>query len=119
MLWLFQSLLVLAAMLWLVPVLTDNNVRVHGGFIKAALVLIGVSVFDVLLWTGLTVVTLFADVLLNFLTLGLIGLLVNALAYLIVGRLFPRSLYVRDYMSAFAAAAIMTIASWGITHFIH
>lgn len=119
MIWLLQTLLILVAMLWLVPVLTDNRVRVQGGLVKGALVLCGVAVFDVVLWSGLTVITLFADVLLNWLTLGFVGLLVQGLAYLIVGRLFPSALHVRNYGSAFAAALIMTIAGWGITHFIH
>jgi uncharacterized membrane protein YvlD (DUF360 family) len=119
MLWLLQTLLILLAMLWLVPVLTDNNVRVRGGFLKGAFVLIGVSILEVVLWIGLTVITLFGDVLLNILTLGLVGLLVRGLAYLMVGRLCPGCLYVRDYWSAFGAALIMTVANWGIMHFIH
>jgi uncharacterized membrane protein YvlD (DUF360 family) len=119
MIFLVQMLLVLTAMLWLVPVLTDNGVQVRGGFVKATLILLGIAFLDAGLWIGLTALTVFTNLIANFLTLGLVGLLVRALAYWLFGRMFPGCLYVRSYGSALGAAIIMTVASWGILHLIN
>ncbi len=114
MIWLIHVLLLLAAMLVLVPAFTGNGVRVQGGFFKAALLLVGISLTNSVLWTVLTGLTLFTNLLFNWLTLGLVELAVNGLAFLVVGRLFPGSLHVRNFWSAFGAALVMAVSAWGI-----
>lgn len=114
MILILQVVLLVLAWLVAVPALTGNNVSVRGGFFAGLLVLLLVGVANIALWSVLTVLTVGGTIVGNHLFFGLVGLLINGLAILCTGRLFPGVLYVRDYGSAFFAALVMTLASYGI-----
>jgi uncharacterized membrane protein YvlD (DUF360 family) len=113
-----EVVLLVLAMLVAVPALTGGNMRVHGGFFSGLLVLVIAAIVNVGLWFGLTLLTVGGTIVGNWLTFGLVGLLINGLAFYFTGRLMPSTLYVRSYGSAFFAGLIMTLASWAIHTFI-
>lgn len=114
MIWLIQIALLVLAWLVAVPAFTGNSVNVRGGFFAGLLVMLLVGVGNIALWSVLTVLTVGGTIVGNHLFFGLVGLLINGLAILCTGRLFPGILYVRDYGSAFLAALVMTLASYGV-----
>ena len=109
--------LMLVTLIVLVPAFTAHAVHVpRNGLFRGICALIGIAVVNWFVWTGFTVLSLGLVIPLNFLTLGIIGLIFNALAFLAIGRLLPSILYVRNFESAFIAALVTTLASAVISH---
>ncbi len=114
---LLKLVLMLGTLIFLVPAFTQHAVHVpRNGFVRGIAALIGIGAVNWFIWTGVTVLSLGAVIPLNFLTLGIIGLLFNGLAYLAIGRLFPSVLYVRNFEAAVFAAFVTTLASYVIEH---
>ncbi len=110
---LLKLFLMVATLIWLVPAFTQHAVHVpRNGVIRGIAALVGIGVVNWFVWTGITVLSLGVVIPLNFLTLGIIGLLFNGLAFLAIGRLFPSVLYVRGFESAVMAAFVTTLAAW-------
>lgn len=107
--------LMLVTLIVLVPAFTQHAVHVpRNGLFRGIAALIGIALVNWFVWTGFTVLSLGLVIPLNVLTLGIIGLLFNGLAFLAIGRLFPSILYVRGFESAVFAALITTLATYFI-----
>lgn len=116
-----KAVLMTLALLILVPMLTGGGVAVRsGGIIKGLFTLFVIACANFCLWLGFAFFTAGGAVLLNWLTFGLVGLLINALAYKCTAAVFPEVLYVRSYCSAFLASLVMTLSSCAIAqlHFV-
>lgn len=114
---LLKLVLMLGTLIFLVPAFTQHAVHVpRNGFARGIAALVGIGVVNWFVWTGVTVLSLGLIIPLNFLTLGIIGLLFNGLAFLAIGRLFPSVLYVRSFESAVLAAVVTTVATYLIQH---
>lgn len=115
-----KAVLMTLSLLVVVPVVTGGGVMVRrGGIIKGLFTLFVIACLNFALWLGFAVFTVGGAVLANWLTFGLIGILINALAYKCAAGVFPEVLYVRNYSSAFVASLVMTITSCLIAHFVH
>lgn len=107
--------LMLATLIWLVPAFTQHAVHVpRNGVLRGFAALIGIGFVNWFVWTGAALLSLGLIIPLNAITLGIIGLLFNGLAFLAIGRMFPSVLYVRSFESAVLAAFITTLASFVI-----
>ncbi len=106
-------------LLIVVPAVTSNGVAVReGGFFRGLLALICIGLTNMILWFGLTILTVGMTVVLQFLTFGLVGLLINALAFKVTAATLKDVLYVRSFGSAFGAALVMVIANCAIRYFL-
>ncbi len=110
-----HAVLMVVAMLVFVPGFTADRVKVRGGFLAGLCALVVIGFVNAGLWVGLTLITVGGTLIGNIITLGLVGLLINGLAILFTSKLMPRTLFVRDYMSAFWAALVMALASCAFT----
>lgn len=116
---LIRLALLVLTMLVVVPVFTGNAVSVpKGGFFRGLFAVLGVCLLNWGLWWVIALFTVGTSLVANWLLLGLVALLVNALAFSLTAKIAPSVLYVRDYGSAVWAALIMTIASW-VVHGLH
>lgn len=107
------------ALLVVVPAVTGNGVAVRqGGFFRGLLVLFCIGLTNMILWFGLTLVTVGMTIVTQWLTFGLVGLLINALAIKLVGKALNDVLYVRSYGSAFLAAIVMVLTNCAIRYFL-
>ncbi len=113
-----KVILTVLAMLVAVPLLTDGNVKVRSDFFGGLVTLLLIGVLNVLLWFGLTLVTVGGVVIANLITCGIVGLLINGLAISVTGKLLPEVLYVRHYGWAVVAGLIMTVVGYFIHHLV-
>ena len=105
-----RLVLMILCLLVIVPAATGGNVAVRrGGLCKGFLILVLQALVNSALWYLLAILTAGGIIVANVLLLGLIGLLVNGLAFVALGRLMPRHLYVKGFGSAVWAALIMTV----------
>jgi uncharacterized membrane protein YvlD (DUF360 family) len=107
------------ALLIVVPAVTSGGVAVRqGGFFRGLLVLFCIGLTNMILWFGLTLVTVGMTLVLQYLTFGLVGLLINALAFKVTASALNDVLYVRSYGSAFLAAVVMVLTNCAIRYFL-
>lgn len=117
---LLKIALLVLTLLVVVPAFTGGAVAVRrGGFFRGLVSLFVVGLMNFILWLVFALATAGVALVGNFLTFGLVGVLINALAFLATARSMPEVLYVKDYGSAFWAALIMTVASGLIHMFVH
>ena len=114
----FASLLTLflqvLVLLIVVPAVTDGNVAVRkGGFLRGLLILVGIGIINWMLWPVLAIFTLGMILIAQVVTFGLVGIIVNALAFRIAGGM-STSFHVKSFGWALAAAITMAIANVGI-----
>lgn len=115
-----KAVLMTLALLILVPAATGGGVAVRqGGLIKGLFTLFVIGCLNFCLWLFFGLFTVGSALVFDWLTFGLVGLLINALAYKCTASVFPEVLYVRSYGSAFWAALVMTISSYLITTYVH
>lgn len=108
--------LLLLTLLIIVPACTGGDVAVRrGGIFRGLVAMFFVGLMNYGLWFVFTLATVGVVIPLHYLTFGLIGLLINALAFKLTGKLLPEVLYVRSYGAAVIAALVMTCASYFIT----
>lgn len=102
-----------------VPACTGGGVMVRqGGFFRGLLVLICIGLTNSILWFVLTLLTVGMTLVLQLLTFGLVGLLINALAIKCTSSMLKDVLYVRGFGSAFGAALVMVIGNCAIRYFL-
>lgn len=100
-------------LLLVVPPATTGGVAVRqGSFFRGILALLCIGLANIALWSVLTIATAGLAVVASWLTFGLVGVLVNALAFRVTGGLFSDVLYVRSFGSAFVAAAVMVVSNF-------
>lgn len=74
-----KAVLMTLSLLIVVPVVTGGGVMVRrGGIIKGLFTLFVIACLNFALWLGFAVFTVGGAVLVNWLTFGLIGILINA-----------------------------------------
>lgn len=114
-----RIVLMVLTLLVVVPAATGNRVAVRqGGFLRGLLSLLVVGLLNSALWFVFALVTVGSALVLNALLFGLVGVLINALAFVLAGRLMPSTLYVQGYGSAVWASVIMTVASFLIHMYV-
>lgn len=107
------------ALLIIVPAVTSKGVAVRkGGFFRGLLVLFCIGLTNMILWFLLTLVTVGMTVVLQFLTFGLVGLLINALAIKVTSNALNDVLYVRSYGAALGAALVLVLTNCAIRYFL-
>ncbi|MCC6979235.1 MAG: phage holin family protein [Candidatus Melainabacteria bacterium] len=112
---LLKLFLMLVTLIVLVPAFTQHAVHVpRNGLFRGIAALIGIGVVNWFIWSGAALLSLGLIIPLNFMTLGIIGILFNGLAFLAIGRMFPSVLYVRGFEAAVLAAVVTTLASFVI-----
>ncbi len=110
--YLLKLVLTLVLLLVVVPAFTGGAVRVRrGGLFRGILTLLVVGFLNFCLWAGFAIFTAGGAVVLNYLTFGLVGIAINALALVLTSGVMPDVLHVERYSSAFWAALVMTIGS--------
>ncbi len=116
---LIRIALMVLVLLVVVPAVTGNKVAVRqGGFFRGLMSLFVIGLFNSALWFVFALVTAGGAILANMLTFGLIGLVVNALAFVGTSKLMPETLHVESFGSAFWASLWMTAASCLIHMFV-
>lgn len=114
----FDSLLTLVlqvlVLLIIVPAVTGGNVAIRqGGFFRGLLILVCIGIVNWMLWPILTIFTLGMVLVFQAITYGLVGIVINALAFRIAGGM-STSFHVKSFGSALVAAITMAIANVGI-----
>src|SRR4051812_16265644 len=105
--------LMVLALLVVVPAFTGGAVAVRrGGFFQGLLSLLVIGLINSAFWFVFALATAGGAVLANVLTFGLVGILINALAFVGTGKLLPDTLYVRSFGSAFWASIVMTLCAF-------
>lgn len=108
-----RIVLMVLALLVVVPAATGGAVAVRkGGLIRGLLVLFVQALVNSALWYLFAILTAGGVIFANILLFGLVGLLINGLAFSVTGKLMPRHLHVESYGSAVWAALIMTVMSY-------
>ena len=111
----FESLLTLflqvIVLLVVVPAVTSGNVAVRkGGLLRGLMILLGIGIVNWMLWPVLAIFTLGTVYIVQIISFGLVGILVNALAFRIAGGI-STAFYVKSFGSAFVAALTMAVAN--------
>lgn len=118
-LFLVRLALMALALIYVVPFFTGNRVGLlKGGFGTAFLITLVLSLLNSGLWLVFSLVTVGGALALNALTFGIVGILVNSLGFLLVGKMRPDVLHVSNFYDAFFAAMGMTFASFIINMII-
>lgn len=118
-LFIIRTILMVLSLLIIVPAVTGGSVAVRkGGILRGLLVYFILALVNSGLWLGFGILTAGGVVLANFLLLGLVGLCINALAFVVTGWLMPRTLQVESFGSGFLAALTMTFMSFVINWLI-
>lgn len=116
---LIRIVLMVLTLLIVVPAVTGNQVAIRqGGFFRGLLALLVIGLFNSALWFVFALVTAGGALVLNAITFGAVGILINALAFLATGRLMPETLRVEGYGPAIWASIVMTAASFVIHMFV-
>lgn len=106
-------------LLVIVPNLTSGGVAVRkGGLLRGLVTVFIIGLTNLGLWIGLTMLTFGAVLAVQVLTLGLAGIVVNALAIRVAGGILPDVLYVRSFGSALSAAVVITICNFLIANLL-
>jgi len=111
---LIHVVLLLGALLWLVPRVTDGGVAVRqGSAFRGILALIAIALVNHIGWHLLALAGIATVVPTGtMLVAGLVAWLVQGVAFAIVGKILPGVIYVRSFGTALGAALTMTAASW-------
>ena len=100
---LIHVVLLLVALLWLVPKVTDGGVAVRqGSAFRGILALIAIALVGIA--TVVPTATMVAA--------GLVAGLVQAVAIVVVGKIMPGVLFVRNFGTALGASLTMTVVGW-------
>ena len=109
-------LLMLAAMLYLVPAVTNSGVAIRqNSALRGILALVVIALINKIFWHLLAVLGIGLTVPSVLITAGIVGWLCNSLAIFTTGRLMPGVLYVRDFRMAMGASLILTLVGWAIS----
>ncbi|MBS1994544.1 MAG: phage holin family protein [Cyanobacteria bacterium SZAS LIN-3] len=116
---LIQVLLLLAALLYLVPAVTDSGVAIRqNSAFRGVLALVVIALINKIFWHVLAIAGVGASIPVALFTAGVVGWLANSLAIFTTGRLMPGVLYVRSFTAAMGASLVLMIAGWVISLFL-
>ncbi len=116
---LIRIALMVLALLIVVPAVTGNKVAIRqGGFFRGLLALLVIGLCNSALWFVFALVTAGGAILANVRTFGIVGILINALAFVGTAKLMPSTLRVEGFGSAVWASVVMTLASFAIHMFV-
>ncbi|HMP50357.1 MAG TPA: phage holin family protein [Candidatus Melainabacteria bacterium] len=108
---LIALVLKVVVLLVVVPAVTSGNVAVRqGGFFRGLLILLSIGLLNLALWPLLSIFTLGTILVAQMAIFGLVGLVVNALAFRIAGGMSD-AFYVKNFGSALGAALTMSVAN--------
>lgn len=108
---LISLVLKVVVLLVIVPAVTSGNVAVRqGGFIRGLLILVSIGIVNLALWPALAIVTFGMVLVAQIATFGLVGIVVNALAFRLAGAMTD-AFYVKNFGSALGAALTMSVAN--------
>ncbi len=115
----FLIKVILDALIWLiiVPAVTDQRVKINGGFLSAVWISFVVCFVHYLLWVVVTVLTVGLALFLQVLTFGLIGVIITAAAIHLAADLAPNMLHVRG--GTFWAALTLVVLNAAINYAMH
>jgi uncharacterized membrane protein YvlD (DUF360 family) len=112
-------LLLLAALLYVVPAVTDSGVAIRkNSVVRGFLALIVLALLNNIFWHVLVIAGVRLEMPLTLLSYGLVGWLAGSLGIFVTGRIMPGVLYVRSFASAMGASLILTLAGWVIAHLL-
>ncbi|MFA6211463.1 MAG: hypothetical protein WC714_18650 [Candidatus Obscuribacterales bacterium] len=111
---LIHVVLLVVALLWLVPKVTDGGVAVRqGSFFRGILALVAIALVNHIGWHLLALLGIATVVpSATMVVAGLVAGLVQAVAILIVGKIMPGVLFVRSFGTALGASLTMTVVGW-------
>jgi hypothetical protein len=106
--------LLLVALLWLVPRVTDNGVAVRqGSFFRGILALIAIALVNHIAWHLLALFGIAsAQPTVALITVGVVGWFLQSLAIAFVGKIMPGVLQVRSFGAAMGASLTLTVVGW-------
>jgi uncharacterized membrane protein YvlD (DUF360 family) len=112
-------LLLLAALLYVVPAVTDSGVAIRkNSIVRGFLALIVLALLNNIFWHVLVIAGVRLEMPLTLLSYGLVGWLAGSLGIFVTGRIMPGVLYVRSFASAMGASLILTLEGWVIAHLL-
>jgi uncharacterized membrane protein YvlD (DUF360 family) len=112
-------LLLLAAMLYIVPAVTDSGVAVRkDSILRGLLALVVIALSNHIFFHALLIAGVTLAVPSTLLTIGAVGFLATALGIFVTGRIMPGVLYVRSFAAAMGASLILMIGGWLISQFL-
>lgn len=108
--------IVLDALIWLIviPAVTNQGVRINGGFLTAVLCSFLVCVLHYILWIMIALLTVGMALIVQVLTFGLVGVFITMFAINLASDMAPNSLQVRS--GSFIAALVLVILNALIDH---
>lgn len=111
---LIHVVLLLVALLWLVPKVTDGGVAVRqGSAFRGILALIAIALVNHIGWHLLALVGIATVVpTATMVAAGLVAGLVQAVAIVVVGKIMPGVLFVRNFGTALGASLTMIVVGW-------
>ncbi|EPG73654.1 hypothetical protein LEP1GSC058_2508 [Leptospira fainei serovar Hurstbridge str. BUT 6] len=86
--------------------------RLSGSFWDALIIALFFGFLNFVLRWFLVIFTLGLGYLVYILTLGLAGLIVNAVVLLVIGDIFPGKIFVPSFFSAFLGGAVLALANY-------
>ncbi len=109
---LFFSILLQSLVVIFVFPLIDSGFRVSSSLWDAVVIVLFFGVLNFFLRAFLVLVTLGIGYLFYILTLGLAGLVVNALVLLWISDIFPGKIFVPGFWAAFWGGAVLSLANY-------
>ncbi|TGK34492.1 hypothetical protein EHQ12_05480 [Leptospira gomenensis] len=106
------SLILMSLVVEFVFPLIHPDFHVVGGWFHSVTVVIAFVVINAALRLVLIVMTLGIGIVFYYLSLGLIGLIINAWVILIIGDWFPGALSVPGFWSAFLGGILLVLANY-------
>ncbi|OCC28730.1 Uncharacterized protein GNX_2862 [Leptospira interrogans serovar Canicola] len=92
--------------------LIHPDFHVVGGWLNSLIVVVAFVILNAILRFILIVMTLGIGIVFYYLSLGLIGLIINAWVILIIGDWFPETLSVPGFWSAFLGGILLVLANY-------
>jgi uncharacterized membrane protein YvlD (DUF360 family) len=112
-------LLLLAALLYIVPAVTDSGVAIRkNSAVRGFFALVVIALSNNIFWHALILFGISLSVPTALLTMGVVGWLAGSLAIFVTGRIMPGVLYVRSFATAMGASLILTVVGWAISLFL-
>ncbi|EMJ96389.1 phage holin family protein [Leptospira alstonii] len=108
----FFSLILMSLVVEFVFPLIHPDLHVVGGWVNSIIVVVAFVTINTILRLILVVMTLGIGILFYYLSLGLIGLIINAWVILIIGDWFPGTLSVPGFWSAFLGGILLVLANY-------
>ncbi|ALO26576.1 MULTISPECIES: phage holin family protein [Leptospira] len=106
------SLILMSLVVEFVFPLIHPDFHVVGGWLNSIIVVIAFVIINTILRLILVIMTLGIGIVFYYLSLGLIGLIINAWVILIIGDWFPKTLSVPGFWYAFLGGILLVLANY-------